>query len=89
DRERLRSILGTEHLYTDVNVLAVTAVLAHPSHAVLWEGAEHPGGLALDWDGKFPEVERIRLPAGVYYLTLDPAGRSPLWQRGRMSLVRW
>jgi hypothetical protein len=88
-REQVLSALGGQALFTDVDVLAVTAILGRRCHAVLSPRATHPQGVPLDFEGQIPAIDREELVAGSYYLTLDPADRPPIWRGGQLALVRW
>lgn len=88
-RAEILTAVGSAPIYTDVNVLATTAALGHPCHAVLWERADHPAGVSLDWDGRFPVFDRTAVPAGAFYLTREPDGRAALWAGAGLGLVRW
>lgn len=93
NREQLLDLLDRAPLHSDFNMLALSALLAHPVHAVLTPDMDpsrhHPAGISLDWEGQYRAYKRSELPEGSLYLTYDAGGREPLWSDGRLALVRW
>lgn len=89
DREAFLTALGDAPLHSELEFLAVCAVLARPVHAVIGEHSQHPSGVSLNWGGLWPKVSRAALPAGACVLTRFPEGHQLLWQRDGLALVRW
>ncbi|MEZ5962704.1 MAG: hypothetical protein R3F56_02545 [Planctomycetota bacterium] len=89
DRAAFLTALGDAPLYSELEFLAVCAVLARPVHAVLGPGTDQPEGVSMDWEGRWAFCTRDQLQPGSTVLTREPGAHEVLWRAGTLALVRW